>query len=49
VKTLYLEVRADNISAKRLYEKFAFRRIAVREKYYGGKYDAEIYKLRVGS
>jgi ribosomal-protein-alanine acetyltransferase len=34
VNEVFLEVRADNDSAARLYESFGFERIAVREHYY---------------
>ncbi|MDR2090564.1 MAG: ribosomal protein S18-alanine N-acetyltransferase [Clostridiales bacterium] len=43
IDSLFLEVRSDNLPAKKLYEKYGFQKIAVRKKYYGDT-DAEIYK-----
>jgi ribosomal-protein-alanine N-acetyltransferase len=45
IDSLFLEVRFDNFPAKKLYEKYGFRKISVRKKYYDGEFDAEIYKL----
>ncbi|GAB6901292.1 ribosomal protein S18-alanine N-acetyltransferase [Kineosporia succinea] len=45
--TLLLEVRADNASAVRLYERSGFERIAVRHRYYQpGDIDAWIMRRR---
>lgn len=46
-----LEVRADNLPAQRLYQRFGFERIAVRRGYYRpGPVDALVLRLRlVGS
>lgn len=35
-KNITLEVREDNIAAIKLYEKFDFKKVAIREKYYDG-------------
>lgn len=35
-KSISLEVKCDNIPAIRLYEKFGFKQVAVREGYYDG-------------
>ena len=36
-KNITLEVREDNLSAIRVYEKFDFKRKAIRKNYYNGK------------
>ena len=36
-KSITLEVREDNLSAIRVYEKFDFKRKAIRKNYYNGK------------
>lgn len=36
-KSITLEVKEDNISAIKVYEKLGFKRIAIRKKYYNGK------------
>ncbi|MDR1906232.1 MAG: ribosomal protein S18-alanine N-acetyltransferase [Clostridiales bacterium] len=43
VKAIFLEVKHDNVSAKRLYEKHGFKKIATRAGYYNGE-DGDIYK-----
>ena len=43
---LLLEVRADNLSAQRLYARTGFERIAVRRGYYSGGVDAWILRRR---
>ncbi len=40
LRTVLLEVRADNPQAQRLYERHGFRRTAVRRSYYPGGVDA---------
>ncbi len=37
---VHLEVRDGNIPAVSMYEKFGFKRVGLRKKYYGGKHDA---------
>ncbi|MGL4173198.1 MAG: ribosomal protein S18-alanine N-acetyltransferase [Actinomycetota bacterium] len=47
---LFLEVRADNVAAQRLYDSAHFERISVRRGYYrgpGGPVDAVIMRARV--
>jgi len=44
-KACYLEVRASNIIAQKLYEKFGFKKIDVRKNYYGyPQEDAYVYR-----
>lgn len=45
VETVFLEVRSNNIPAKRLYEKNGFVKISERQKYYSDGADADIYRL----
>ena len=40
---IFLEVRKDNIPAKRLYEKMGFIKLNERKEYYNDGVDAEIY------
>lgn len=48
ITDILLEVRITNIAAQKLYEKFGFRKINVRKKYYSNNLeDAIIYKLKV--
>ena len=42
---VFLEVRADNLVAKRLYSSIGFCKINIRQKYYEDGGDAEIYSL----
>ena len=42
IKDIFLEVRASNFSALKFYEKFGFRKIDVRKKYYSNSDDAVI-------
>lgn len=47
-RNLFLEVRPSNVAAQRLYERFGFRRIAVRRGYYpahAGREDALVLVL----
>ncbi len=47
-KELFLEVRASNLAAKALYEKFGFRQLSVRRGYYQQpKEDGLVYRLEV--
>ena len=43
VKKIYLEVRADNFVAQKLYNKMGFRKESVRKSYYDNSVDALIY------
>lgn len=43
IKTLTLEVNSNNISAIKLYEKFNFKKVGLRKKYYNNIDDAIIY------
>ncbi len=45
VKSLTLEVNANNIPAKKLYEKYGFKTLGVRKKYYNNTDDAIIMTL----
>lgn len=45
IKTLFLEVRDNNVSAKRVYERLGFVTVGRRSNYYGGKHDALIQQL----
>ena len=45
VETIFLEVRSNNIPAKKLYEKNGFIKISERQKYYSDGADADIYRL----
>lgn len=47
VLNFYLEVRSNNIPAKKLYEKFNYNKIYQREKYYSDGVDADIYWYKV--
>jgi len=42
---VFLEVRADNASARALYESLGFREIGVRPRYYSGRVDAVVMRL----
>ena len=49
-RNLFLEVRPSNRDAQRLYQRFGFRRVAVRRGYYPaqrGREDALVYVLRL--
>lgn len=43
-KEIFLEVNENNIAAINLYEKFGFKQISIRKKYYNNKDDAIIMK-----
>ena len=42
IKALTLEVNSNNIPAQKLYEKFNFKRVGLRKKYYNNTDDAII-------
>lgn len=44
-QTVFLEVRSENVPAKKLYEKNGFVKINQRQKYYSDGADADIYRL----
>jgi ribosomal-protein-alanine N-acetyltransferase len=49
-RSVFLEVRPSNVAAQRLYQRFGFRRVAVRRGYYpaqAGREDALVYVLRL--
>jgi ribosomal-protein-alanine N-acetyltransferase len=48
VRTVLLEVRADNAPAIALYARCGFEQIAVRRRYYPDGSDAAIMKLQIG-
>lgn len=47
IKTLTLEVNANNLPAIHLYEKLGFKQIAERKKYYQNTYDAIIMQIKL--
>ncbi|WP_163327832.1 ribosomal protein S18-alanine N-acetyltransferase [Desulfurobacterium thermolithotrophum] len=47
VKEIFLEVRESNFSAIKLYERVGFKRVSIRERYYGCE-NAVVYKLNLG-
>jgi len=48
-RVVYLEVRAGNVAARRLYRHLGFRDLGVRRGYYGPGQDAIVMELRFGS
>lgn len=49
-RSMFLEVRPSNAGAQRLYQRYGFRRVAVRRGYYPavkGREDALVYVLRL--
>jgi ribosomal-protein-alanine N-acetyltransferase len=46
-RTLFLEVRAANIAARRLYRQLGFRDLGIRRGYYGPGQDAIVMELRL--
>lgn len=46
-RVVYLEVRAGNVSARRLYRRLGFRDLGVRRGYYGPGQDAIVMELRL--
>ena len=47
-RIVYLEVRAGNVVARRLYRSLGFRELGVRRGYYGPGQDAIVMELRLG-
>jgi len=47
-RVVYLEVRAGNVAARRLYRELGFRDLGVRRSYYGPGQDAIVMELRLG-
>jgi ribosomal-protein-alanine N-acetyltransferase len=47
-RVVYLEVRAGNVVARRLYRRLGFRDLGVRRGYYGPGQDAIVMELRLG-
>jgi len=48
VRVVFLEVRAGNVVARRLYRQLGFRDLGVRRGYYGPGQDAIVMELRLG-
>jgi len=46
-RVVYLEVRAGNVAARRLYRRLGFRDLGVRRAYYGPGQDAIVMELRL--
>jgi ribosomal-protein-alanine N-acetyltransferase len=46
-RTMFLEVRAGNVVARRLYRRLGFRDLGVRRGYYGPGQDAIVMELRL--
>ena len=46
-RTMFLEVRAGNIAARRLYRQLGFRDLGVRRGYYGPGQDAIVMELKL--
>jgi ribosomal-protein-alanine N-acetyltransferase len=46
-RTMFLEVRASNVAARRLYRQLGFRDLGVRRGYYGPGQDAIVMELRL--
>ena len=46
-RTLFLEVRAGNVAARRLYRQLGFRDLGIRRGYYGPGQDAIVMELRL--
>jgi len=42
ITSITLEVNSNNIAAQKLYEKYGFKNVGLREKYYNNTYDAII-------
>ncbi len=47
INSITLEVNTQNIPAIKLYEKYGFKNVGIRKKYYNGKYDAAIMTMEV--
>jgi len=48
-RVVYLEVRAGNVSARRLYRRLGFHHLGVRRGYYGPGQDAIVMELRLAA
>ena len=48
-RTMFLEVRAGNVAARRLYRRLGFRDLGVRRGYYGPGQDAIVMELRLST
>jgi ribosomal-protein-alanine N-acetyltransferase len=48
-RTMFLEVRAGNVAARRLYRRLGFRDLGVRRGYYGPGQDAIVMELKLGA
>ena len=48
-RVVFLEVRAGNVVARRLYRRIGFRDLGIRRGYYGPGQDAVVMELRLGS
>jgi len=48
VRVVFLEVRAGNVVARRLYRQLGFRDLGIRRGYYGPGQDAIVMELRLG-
>jgi ribosomal-protein-alanine N-acetyltransferase len=48
-RTMFLEVRAGNVAARRLYRQLGFRDLGIRRGYYGPGQDAIVMELRLAS
>jgi ribosomal-protein-alanine acetyltransferase len=49
VRVVFLEVRAGNVVARRLYRQLGFRDLGIRRGYYGPGQDAIVMELRLGA
>ena len=47
-RVVFLEVRAGNVVARRLYRRLGFRDLGIRRGYYGSGQDAIVMELRLG-
>lgn len=47
LKSIYLEVNENNLPAIHLYEKYGFKRIGLRKKYYNNTDNAILMELKI--